>query len=261
MSQSGDMVCENERYWFLSHAGFVSPLNLSGFLFFSNEQMKTNTYFMIPRAMKNKLDGIDFKTKKSKNKAKKFICKLITDGYHDNKDLSKFIRIPSAYFRKAYSGRYLDEFLMPLITNGIIQRNDSYSYYEDNKYCKSYRIVQDWLHTNDAFEGDNFVSEKDGESDKTISVVPNVSITKVNNNYNTIPLSIPYMLHQFQKSALKADFDSLYYNIEKLKKVVEDGLCKMDLVLNDEIDVIYVKGFNRIKEEQFAGYKDRKSFQ
>ena len=218
--------------------------------------MKTNIYFMMPRAMKHKLNDIEFGTKQSKNKAKKFVCKLITDGFHENKDLSKLIKIPSSYFRKAYNGRYLEDFLNPLIDSGIVQRNDSYSNDENNKLCKSYRIVQDWLYTTDSLEGDNFICEKDGESDKIISVNPDTSITKINNYYTISSLSIPYMLHHFQKAALKADFDSLYFNIEKLKKAAEQELSYIDLVLNDEIDVTYIKGFDRIKNQDF---NDKKS--
>ena len=201
--------------------------------------------------MKIKLDEIEFRTKQSKNKAKKFICKLITDAFFKNKDLSKFIEIPSAYFRKTYNGRYREDFLIPLIKNGIVEQTNLFSFQGNDKFCKSYRLDQNWIYNNDSFEGDNFVSEKDNENDNTISVNPNTSIIKVNNNYNTTSLSLPYMLHRFQKAALKADFDSLYYNTEKLNKVAEQELDYIDLVLNDEIDATYIKGYDRIKNKKF----------
>lgn len=219
--------------------------------------MKTNTYFVLPKAMKKKLNEIEFRTAQSKNKAKKFICKLMTDAFYDNKDLSKFIEIPTSYFRKAYNGRYLEDFLNPLIENGIVQQNNSYSNKENEKLCKSYRLIQEWLYTNDTYEGENFVSERNGENDKSISVNPETSIIKFNNNYTTSTISIPYMLHQFEKATLKADFDSIYYNIEKLKEAAEQELNYIDLVLNDEIDVTYIKGYDRIKERKFDGIKSQ----
>lgn len=207
--------------------------------------------------MKNKLNEIEFRTAHSKNKAKKFVCKLMTAAFYDNKDLSKFIEIPASYFRKVYNGRYLEDFLNPLVENGIVQQNNSYSNKENEKLCKSYRLVQDWLYTNDTYEGENFISEREGENDKTISVNPETSIVKFNNHYTTSTISIPYMLHQFEKAAFKADFDSIYYNIEKLKEAAEKELNYIDLVLNDEIDVTYIKGYDRIKERKFDGIKSQ----
>lgn len=208
--------------------------------------------------MKEKLNEIEFRTAQSRNKAKKFICKLMTAAFFDNKDLSKFIEIPATYFRKAYNGRYLEDFLNPLIENGIVQQNNSYSNKENERtFCKSYRIVQSWLYTNDTYEGENFVSERDGENDRTIFVNPETSIIKFNNNYITSTISIPYMLHHFEKAALKADFDSLYYNIDKLKEAAEQELDYIDLVLNEEIDVTYITGYDRIKEKKFKGMRNQ----
>jgi len=213
---------------------------------------------MLPKAMKDKLNQIEFRTAQSRKKAKKFICKLMTAAFYDNKDLSKFIEIPASYFRKAYNGRYLEDFLNPLIENGIVQQNNSYSNkHNETTFSKSYRLVQDRLYTNDTYEGENFVSKRDGENDKTISVNPETSIIKFNNNYTTSTISIPYMLHQFEKAALKADFDSIYYNIDKLKEVAEQELLYIDLVLNDEIDVTYIRGYDRIKERKFEGIRNQ----
>ena len=78
----------------------------------------TNTYFMMPKAMKECLNKIEFISDLAKNKAKHFINKLMKDAFEDNKDLSQFIPIPSEYFRIAYNGRYRNDFLKLLIDNG-----------------------------------------------------------------------------------------------------------------------------------------------
>lgn len=100
--------------------------------------VKTKTKVTLPAQMVDDLEKIPF-SKVDKNHAIKFLDNLIRRSYRETGMMDNFVETPSKYLRKAFNKRYFS-WLEQLISENIIEVDNSYSTYSTHTYSKSYSI-------------------------------------------------------------------------------------------------------------------------
>jgi len=186
-----------------------------------------NVFYVIPTAVKEKLDLIGF-DKNDYNLAKKLLFKLIKDISQNNYDIFQFNEIPSSYLRKSIGRNYW--FITEKLELFGILQSSSYSTLQAK--CKGYRIYPE-LMEKEEYSSMSFINKKEQdnlETDNSIILNPthyinlsNNSTTSINNTTSTIA----YMLRKIEKSVIKDDLKALYYNTEALRKEANDKIASI----------------------------------
>lgn len=107
--------------------------------------VKTKTKVSLPAQMVDDLDKIPF-SKVDKNYAIKFLDNLIRRSYRETGMMDNFVETPSKYLRKVFNFRY-NSWLEQLISENIIEVDNSYSTYTTHTYSKSYSIHSKYTHS------------------------------------------------------------------------------------------------------------------
>ena len=107
--------------------------------------VKTKTKATLPAKMVDDLEKIPF-SQVDRNYAIKFIDNLIRRSYRETGMMDNFVETPSKYLRKAFNKRYFS-WLEQLISENIIEVDNSYSTYTSNTYSKSYSIHSKYTHS------------------------------------------------------------------------------------------------------------------